>query len=402
MAANARCPWVLVCGGFHDRGGMDRANAAVAAHLLDRGHAVHLVAHSVDAALGARPGVTVHLVRRPARSFLAGELLLGRKGREVARRVTREDARARVVVNGGCCAWPDVNWVHCLHEAWPCHDVGAPAWFKVKNRFTKALSRWRERSALAAARVIVANSEKTRRDLTRHLGLPAARVRTVRLGSDLNWGPATPEERSAARRWLGLAPGGWGRNAPDAHERPVVAFVGALSHDNNKGLDTLLATWGRLCARPAWDADLIVAGGGNAVAAWERRVAAAGLAGRVRMLGFTDRVRELLAAADLLVSPVRYEAYGLNVHEAICRGVPALVSASAGVAELYPAELGEMLLPDPEDAGDLEARLLRWREGVEGWKVRFAPLGEALRQRTWKMMAEEFVAVAEEEGRRWD
>lgn len=380
-------PWVLVSGGFHGRGGMDRANAALAAHLLDRGHRVHLVAHDVDPTLSSRPGVTVDRVARPAGSFLAGELLLGRRGRAVARRVTAGQPGARVVVNGGCCRWPDVNWVHCLHAAWPCRDEGAPAWFKAKNRLMKAMARWRERRALAAARVVIANSEKTRRDLIRRLGVPASRVYTVHLGSDPSSGPATPDERAAARRWLGVAP-----------ERRVVVFVGALSHDNNKGLDTLLAAWRRLCSKPDWDADLIVAGGGNALRRWRERVAGAGLAGRVRMPGFTERVSELLAAADLLVSPVRYEAYGLNVHEAICRGVPALVSAAAGVAELYPPELGEMLLPDAEDGDDLAARLLRWRGGVDEWKGRFAPLSRALRERTWERMAEQFVAVVSREG----
>jgi glycosyltransferase involved in cell wall biosynthesis len=382
--------WVLVSGGFHGRGGMDKANAALAAHLLDRGHPVHLVAHDVDPALSDRSGVTVHRVARPAGSFLAGELLLGRKGREVARRVAAEHPGARVVVNGGCCRWPDVNWVHSLHVAWPCRDEGAPVWFKGKNRLTKALARWRERSSLAAARVVIANSEKTRRDLIRHLGLPASRVYTVHLGSDPCQGPVIPAERAAARQWLGVAA-----------DRPIVAFVGALSHDNNKGLDTLFAAWRRLRARPEWDAELIVAGGGNALASWRAKVAGENLGGRVRMLGFTDRVNDLLAAADLLVSPVRYEAYGLNVHEAICRGVPALVSACAGVAELYPAELGELLLPDAEDADDLAMRLLGWRGRLEEWKTRFSSLGDALRARTWERMAEQIVAVAEEGAGRW-
>ncbi|HEY6395781.1 MAG TPA: glycosyltransferase family 4 protein, partial [Candidatus Binataceae bacterium] len=104
---------------------------------------------------------------------------------------------------------------------------------------------------------------------------------------------------------------------------------------------------------------------------------------------------EVLAASDLLVSPVRYEGYGLNVHEALCRGVPAMVSASAGVAERYPSELGELLLPDPEDAGDLAKRILSWRTDICGWKLRVVPLANSLRQRTWEDMAHEIVAIAE-------
>ena len=51
----------------------------------------------------------------------------------------------------------------------------------------------------------------------------------------------------------------------------------------------------------------------------------------------------VFAACDLLIHPARYEAYGLAVHEALCRGLPALVSATAGVAERYPEDLGQLL-----------------------------------------------------------
>jgi glycosyltransferase involved in cell wall biosynthesis len=115
----------------------------------------------------------------------------------------------------------------------------------------------------------------------------------------------------------------------------------------------------------------------------------------VRLLGFTDRVFDVLAAADLLVSPVRYEPYGLNVQEAVCRGVPALVTACAGVTEQYPANLADMVLPDPEDWRDLAARLRRWHADRQGWRDRFRPLGAALRAHTWRAMAEQLVGLAE-------
>jgi hypothetical protein len=89
----------------------------------------------------------------------------------------------------------------------------------------------------------------------------------------------------------------------------------------------------------------------------------------------------------------------LNVHEAVCRGVPALVSAGAGIAELYPAELSAMLLPDAEDAEDLAARLLRWRAEREEWKERFAPFAARLRGRAWGDAAAEFVRAVEGERR---
>ncbi|HEX8501832.1 MAG TPA: glycosyltransferase family 4 protein [Pyrinomonadaceae bacterium] len=383
----ARAPWVIVAGGFHRLGGMDKANAALARYLASRGHELHLVTHEVEPELAAHPGVTAHLVRRPAGSVVLGEGLLARRGREVARAVAARDARARVVVNGGNCPWPDINWAHCVHRAWPAADAGAPAWFKAKNRLTGALARARERRALGRARLVVANSERTRRDLLERLGVEPERVRVVRLGGGAGRGAATEAERRAARARLGVS-----------EARAVVAFVGALGRDNNKGFDILWLAWQELQARGAWDADLLVAGGGGGVAGWRARAAASGLGDTVRVLGFVEKVDDVYAAADLLVSPARYESYGLNVSEAVARGTPALVSARAGVADDYPPELGAMLLPDPEDAADLARRLLDWRADVPGWRARFAPLAARLRGRTWDDMAAEFVAHAEGEG----
>ena len=61
--------WVLVAGGFHQDGGMDKANSALAHYLLDQGSTLHLVAHRVATDFAANPRVNVHIVPRPAGSF---------------------------------------------------------------------------------------------------------------------------------------------------------------------------------------------------------------------------------------------------------------------------------------------------------------------------------------------
>lgn len=379
-----QAPWVMVAGGFHQMGGMDKANAALASYLIEQNTPVHLVGHRVDRALGDHPLVTVHSAPRPAGAFLLGEWYLEKYGRKVAQQVTARWPEARVLVNGGNCRWADINWVHCVHHAWPRVDEGAPAWFRLKNRLAKTVAKRRERASLREARLVIANSERTRQDLIAHLNLDPERVKKVYLGTDAAWGQATAEERRAARAGL---------NVPA--QIPLLVFVGALGHDRNKGFDTLLAAWRKLRAQTDWQARLIVAGGGQAVAEWRERIARAGLSEQIRLLGFSDRVAELLAAADLLVSPARYEAYGLNVREAICRGVPALVSGRAGVAEHYPPELAEMILPDAEDVDGLAGRLLQWRSKAAYWKDRFLPLADKLRSYTWADMARRIVAQAE-------
>ena len=95
------------------------------------------------------------------------------------------------------------------------------------------------------------------------------------------------------------------------------------------------------------------------------------------------------------MAPARYEAYGHGVHEALCRGIPAIVSASAGVAERYPADLRELLVPDPPDAAQLAARLRRWRSGADAWPARIAAFADGLRSRSWDDMAAEIAALME-------
>ena len=375
-------PWVLIAGGFHSRGGMDKANAALAAYLLERETPLHLVAHQVDPEFSQHPGVRVHLVPRPAGSFFLAEWFLDRSGRAAAQQVVSQWPRARVVVNGGNCIWPDINWVHYVHHAYT--PRGARVWSGARQRITAAVAKRREQQAISCAKLVLANSERTRRDLIRHLEVNPCRAHTVYLGTDPSWCPPTPEETSRARAWLGQQDG-----------RPLIVFVGVLGQDQRKGFDILWSVWRALCAHPGWDANLVVVGDGRGHAPWRSQVSMSGLSARVRLLGFTDRVREVLAATDLLVSPVRYEAYGLNVQEAICRGVPALVSGSAGVAERYPVELSEMLLPDPEDMDDLATRLLRWRSQMSRWKQAFQPFSNALRSYTWKDMARRIVEIGD-------
>jgi glycosyltransferase involved in cell wall biosynthesis len=230
--------------------------------------------------------------------------------------------------------------------------------------------------------LVVANSDQTRSALIERLDLPSDRVHTVYYGVDPErFRPATEAERAEARARLG-----WN------DDRPTVAFVGALG-DQRKGFDTLLDAWRRLSADPGWDARLVIVGAGTTLDHWRRE--AEGMRGSVEFLGFRSDVPDVLRGCDALVSPTRYEAYGLNVHEALCCGLPALVSRSAGVAERYPAELEDLLIPDPDDASDLAARLARWRARAGRDAVAVATLAERLRTYTWDHMAEQFVALVE-------
>ncbi|GMU04635.1 glycosyltransferase family 4 protein [Corallococcus caeni] len=370
-------PYTLIAGDFASTGGMDRANLALADWLARQGGPVLLVAHRVEDSLLRYPNVRFVRVPKPANAYLLGEPLLDVVGRYHARRTLAEGGQ--VVANGGNCEVPAANWVHYVHGAHPPQPAGG-ALRRLKGFVSHRVFLERERRALRRARVIIANSERTRQDLLAATGVEPSRVHVVYLGGDPSRFPATsPVLRRESREALG-----W------SQERRVALFVGALG-DRRKGFDTLFDAWTRLCARPGWDVDLCVVGTGAQRELWEREARARGLDSRIRFLGFRTDVPRLLAAADLLVAPTRYEPYGLGVHEALCVGLPALVSRTAGVAERYPPELQGLLLEDPDDVAALVRRLEDWRHRGDAWAPAVSALSSTLRAWTWDAMAEALV-----------
>jgi glycosyltransferase involved in cell wall biosynthesis len=374
-------PYLLVTGDFVRTGGMDMANLALASHLALQGNEVHLVTHRAAEDLISNPNIQFHRVSKPMNSYFLGEPLLDRKGRAVAQSIAAREGRT--IVNGGNCIWSDVNWVHYVHAAYEPHASGS-ALDSVKARLARRRALRAEHINLTRARLVVCNSERTRRDVTERLGAPESRVKVVYYGMDCaRFSPVTTEKRAEARAALGFK-----------DDRPAVAFIGALG-DRRKGFDTLFASWQSLCADKRWDCDLIVVGTGAELADWQQRARENQLDERIKFLGFRQDVPEVLAACDALVHPARYEAYGQSVREAITRGLPAIVSAEAGVAEHYPVELQGLLIPDPDDAAGLSERLWHWRRNMEGIHKQVAALSEMMRKHTWEAMASEIVRLIE-------
>ncbi len=371
--------WLVATGDFTTHGGMDRANYAVASWLAQRQRDVHLVAHRVADDLEAARGVTVHAVPRPFGAHLAGAPLLARAAARVRRRLP---ADTRVLMNGGNGVTGVPTWVHYLHAAY-APDVAVSLRTRISATAGRRYYLAREAAALADAPLVICNSATTAAAVQRHYGVAATKTRVIYYGIDAAaFTPVDEGARQGARAALGIGAG-----------RAVAIFVGALG-DRRKGFDVLFEAWRSMSASRGWDADLLVVGAGVEQARWASRAATAGLTG-VRLLGFRTDVARLLAAADVLVHPARYEAYGLGVHEAICRGIPAIVTENAGVAERLPPDLAPLVLPANPAVGDLIAALQRWRADPAGWRSRTAPVSAALRGRSWDEMAADVVRAVE-------
>jgi len=380
-------PFLLVAGDFVTTGGMDQCNHALATFLADRGTETHLAAFRVDPQLAAHPNVVFHKVPKPLNSYFLGRPLLDRWGRAAARRIASRGGR--VVVNGGNCRWPDINWIIHLHTRYKPVVAGSLS-RRLKAEFEFRTAAMAERRALMCARVIISGSRATKAELIEDFGIPERRIQTVDLGiNPAKYRIPTPQERLAARAAMGLAP-----------ETSAIAFVGAIG-DRRKGFDTVYSAWKILCRDRDWDGLLVVIGSGFELPLWKERALHEGLGDKIRFMGFNpapDFVAEILRGCDLMLAPTRYEGYGLAIQESVCSGVPAIASSSAPVTDRFQGSLSDLLMPDPENVSDLVDRIRKWHARRDEFQAQTIALSDRLRQWTWPDMAARITEIIEQGG----
>jgi glycosyltransferase involved in cell wall biosynthesis len=222
---------------------------------------------------------------------------------------------------------------------------------------------------------IVAVSAEEGETIARSGVVPADRLRVVPNGIDpAPWLAALPADRAE----LGLAPG-----------RPLALCAGLLNVA--KGQDRAL----EMLARPECaELDLVLAGDGELRPALERRARELGLERRVRMLGWRDDVPALVAAADLVLLPSRWEGMPYIVLEALCAGVPVVAAPVDGVRALVrDGETGFLArTAAPEDLAAAVGALLalpadeRRRLGLRGREL-------VLAEHTAERMVERLLAI---------
>ncbi len=130
--------------------------------------------------------------------------------------------------------------------------------------------------------------------------------------------------------------------------RPVVLAVGRLAPQ--KRLDVLVDAAGRWQHRDPRPVTVIA---GDGPLAGELRAQAARVGAEVLLLGSRPDVAALLAIADVVVVPSRWEARALIVQEAMRAGRPLVATRTGGIPELT-GEDAALLIP-PGDAAALAA-----------------------------------------------
>lgn len=170
----------------------------------------------------------------------------------------------------------------------------------------------------------------------------------------------------------------------------LILLVG--NDEFTKGVDQAVASLAHLPE----DVILAVAGQLDAshVARWAE---AAGVGDRVLVWPHIPDVRRYYAAADVLIAPSRQDAFNLPVLEALACGLPAVVSARTGVAELLEHGRHALVADEPEDSENLAGLVRRILDDVD-LRERLIREGRALAEEcSWQNNAERTADLIERE-----
>lgn len=197
--------------------------------------------------------------------------------------------------------------------------------------------------SLRQARAVACDSEWTRRDAMRLLGIPGDKMRVI---------PPAP-----GGLFLNATRDGVAGEAPakGGVSRPYFLYAGTRSI--RKNIRVLFEAFAR-CHRDL-PHDLVITGGGGHVVVEDRAedvLDRHGLRDRVRVLGLIpqEELSRLYRGADAFVFPSRYEGFGLPPLEAMACGCPVVCSNATSLPEV----VGDAaLLFDPLSVEQLEHHL---------------------------------------------
>ena len=195
------------------------------------------------------------------------------------------------------------------------------------------------------------------------------------------WNPAH-YHRATLRAALNIAP-----NAP------VVLYAGRLARQKQPllALDVM-----RAVLQQCPDVVFLIAGDGQFAPYVRGFIRAHRLERSIRMLGAQQntRVRELLAASDILFLPSQMEGIALAIYEAMAMGVVPVSADVGGQRELVTPEVGVLIERGPHEHADYTTALLQLIEHPDILRER----GAAARQRiatrfTLEQMGERMTAL---------
>jgi len=287
----------------------------------------------------------------------------------------RRHHRSGIILSHGDSLFGDVCVVHAVNRASLAAKRSAGYYHWLFNPANLWVA-WRDWFMLRRGRYrrIVAISERVRRQLKHHYGVPDEKIVTIPNGINLSrFSPDNVKARQDVRRSLGIG------------ERvPLVLFVG--SQFRLKGLEFAVRALAQMKTR----AHLLVVGNDSADSfrhlANDLRVG-----DRVHFAGPRQDLPDIYPAADAFVFPSLYETFALVCVEAMASGLPVLASRVGGIEDYL--RDGENGLFIKREATDIAAKLDRVLGDPE-LRARLAKAGvETAANYAWENVAQQYLRL---------
>jgi glycosyltransferase involved in cell wall biosynthesis len=281
-----------------------------------------------------------------------------------------------------------------IHHVWPAADrylatlagtAGVPRLVvteHIEGQAHSAAQTRLKRRELEQADAVTTVSSAVADSLVRDYGVDRTRLRVVPNGAEP---PDEGAERLAVRHLREELGAGV--------LRPLWVCAGRL--EEQKGQDVLLDALAEV-RRRGLEFVAVLAGEGRLRGALEERARSLGLEANVRFTGQVDDLGPLLAAADAVALPSRWEGMPLVLLEALARGRPVVASAVGGVPEVVADEEHARLVP-PGDVAALAAVLEAFHRHPDA-ALRMGWRGAMLVREnyTWSRVVERFESVYDE------
>ncbi len=348
---------------YHRAGGHSRYVAELATRF-EKEHEVHVFANRIEPDPGSR--IRFHHVPAWRRNALTTVL-------SFALPATLQIGRGFDIIHsqGFCGFRGNVLTAHICNRAWDLalkRIEGGVSWREsLFNAVAGSLEHGLYRFGSSGA--VIAISRRVADDIARYYQC-AMPTRVIYHGADLKtFSPETRQQwRAATRAHLGLS-----------EEQTVFLYVGDL----RKGARRAIAALARVPR-----AGLLFVSR-SPTGPYRQLAEQTGQAGRIQFLGPSNQVERFYAAADALLHPTPYDAFGMVVSEAMACGLPVIASREAGAAELIRDGVNGLLLNDLSSEQELSEHMRTLSENPRLAAELGAAARSIMEQYSWDLVAAE-------------
>ena len=295
-------------------GGAERYGAMVAAELVKRGHVITVFSEEFK----GEPTKQIRWERVPSFDLFSfcPAMRFHKAFQETIHR------REFDLVYSLCRTFPCdvVRATEQLHSVWLPIRYSPLARFSPRHRGLLKLER-KTYSPLNTG-LIVTNSNLIKNQIASIYSFPAERIQMIRNGVDRHaFTPPNGSERHLFRERLKL-------KATD------FAMLFVAENFRIKGLDYAIKSFASM-DRSLRERGVLLVAGSDSPSRYQRLARKLGVGSQVHFLGERRAMRELYAAADILLYPSLYETFSNVCLEAAACALPSISTTMAGASELF-------------------------------------------------------------------